>query len=112
MPIVGRIVAAFLSKIFSPLFTAGRTLLIGLAGWAVKEIFSLLVAAGLFGLTYLGFNAFLGRFIDGVRIVEGVAGDAMQVLGLFGIPAAVNIILSCAVFGITLRFTPKFKVEE
>ena len=111
MPIVGRIVAAFLSKIFSPLFTAGRTLLIGLAGWAVKEIFSLLVAAGLFGLTYLGLNAFLGRFIDGVRIVEGVAGDAMQVLGLFGIPAAVNIILSCAVFGLTLRFTPKFKVE-
>ena len=46
MPIVGRIVAAFLSKIFSPLFTAGRTLLIGLAGWAVKEIFSLLVGAG------------------------------------------------------------------
>lgn len=106
------IVAALLRVIFLPLFSAGRTLLIGLAAWAVKEIFSLLMAAGLFGLTYLGLNSFLGRFIDGVRIVEGVAGDAMQVLGLFGIPAAVNIVLSCAVFGLTLRFTPKFKVEQ
>ena len=105
------IVAALLRLIFVPLFTAGRTLLIGLAAWAVKEIFSLLMAAGLFGLTYLGLNSFLGRFIDGVRIVEGVAGDAMQVLGLFGIPSAVNIVLSCAVFAVTLRFTPKFKVE-
>ena len=105
------IVAALLRLIFVPLFSAGRTLLIGLAAWAVKEIFSLLMAAGLFGLTYLGLNSFLGRFIDGVRIVEGVAGDAMQVLGLFGIPTAVNIVLSCAVFGVTLRFTPKFKVE-
>ena len=105
------IVAALLRLIFVPLFSAGRTLLIGLAAWAVKEIFSLLMAAGLFGLTYLGLNGFLGRFIDGVRIVEGVAGDAMQVLGLFGIPTAVNIVLSCAVFGVTLRFTPKFKVE-
>lgn len=105
------IVAALLRLVFVPLFSAGRTLLIGLAAWAVKEIFSLLMAAGLFGLTYLGLNSFLGRFIDGVRIVEGVAGDAMQVLGLFGIPVAVNIILSCAVFGLTLRFTPKFKVE-
>ena len=105
------IVAALLRLIFVPIFAAGRTLLIGLAAWAVKEIFSLLMAAGLFGLTYLGLNSFLGRFIDGVRIVEGVAGDAMQVLGLFGIPTAVNIILSCAVFGVTLRFTPKFKVE-
>ena len=105
------IVAALLRLIFVPLFSAGRTLLIGLAAWAVKEIFSLLMAAGLFGLTYLGLNSFLGRFIDGVRIVDGVVGDAMQVLGLFGIPAAVNIILSCAVFGVTLRFTPKFKVE-
>ena len=105
------IVAALLRLIFVPLFSAGRTLLIGLAAWAVKEIFSLLMAAGLFGLTYLGLNSFLGRFIDGVRIVEGVAGDAMQVLGLFGIPVAVNIILSCAVFGLTLRFTPKFKVD-
>ena len=106
------IVAALLRVIFVPLFSAGRTLLIGLAAWAVKEIFSLLMAAGLFGLTYLGLNSFLGRFIDGVRIVEGVAGDAMQVLGLFGIPVAVNIILSCAVFGLTLRFTPKFKVDQ
>ncbi len=106
------IVAALLRLVFVPLFSAGRTLLIGLAAWAVKEIFSLLMAAGLFGLTYLGLNAFLGRFTDGVRMVEGVAGDAMQVLGLFGIPSAVNIILSCAVFGITLRFTPKFKVEQ
>ena len=106
------IVAALLRLIFVPLFSAGRTLLIGLAAWAVKEIFSLLMAAGLFGLTYLGLNSFLGRFIDGVRIVEGVAGDAMQVLGLFGIPVAVNIILSCAVFGLTLRFTPKFKVDS
>ena len=105
------IVAALLRVIFLPLFSAGRTLLIGLAAWAVKEIFSLLMAAGLFGLTYLGLDAFLGRFIDGVRIVEGVAGDAMQVLGLFGIPVAFNIVLSCAVFGLTLRFTPKFKVE-
>ena len=105
------IVAALLRLIFVPLFSAGRTLLIGLAAWAVKEIFSLLMAAGLFGLTYLGLNGFLGRFIDGVRIVEGVAGDAMQVLGLFGIPTAVNIVLSCAVFGVTLRFTPKFKVD-
>lgn len=105
------IVAALLRVIFVPIFAAGRTLLIGLAAWAVKEIFSLLMAAGLFGLTYLGLNSFLGRFIDGVRIVEGVAGDAMQVLGLFGIPTAVNIVLSCAVFGVTLRFTPKFKVE-
>lgn len=105
------IVAALLRLIFVPIFAAGRTLLIGLAAWAVKEIFSLLMAAGLFGLTYLGLNSFLGRFIDGVRIVEGVAGDAMQVLGLFGIPTAVNIVLSCAVFGVTLRFTPKFKVE-
>ena len=105
------IVAALLRLVFVPLFSAGRTLLIGLAAWAVKEIFSLLMAAGLFGLTYLGLHSFLGRFIDGVRIVEGVAGDAMQVLGLFGIPVAVNIILSCAVFGLTLRFTPKFKVE-
>ena len=105
------IVAALLRLVFVPMFSAGRTLLIGLAAWAVKEIFSLLMAAGLFGLTYLGLNSFLGRFIDGVRIVEGVAGDAMQVLGLFGIPTAVNIILSCAVFGVTLRFTPKFKVE-
>lgn len=105
------IVAALLRVIFLPLFSAGRTLLIGLAAWAVKEIFSLLMAAGLFGLTYLGLDSFLGRFIDGVRIVEGVAGDAMQVLGLFGIPVAVNIVLSCAVFGLTLRFTPKFKVE-
>lgn len=105
------IVAALLRLVFVPLFSAGRTLLIGLAAWAVKEIFSLLMAAGLFGLTYLGLNSFLGRFIDGVRIVEGVAGDAMQVLGLFGIPVAVNIILSCAVFGLTLRFTPKFKVD-
>ena len=105
------IVAALLRLVFVPLFSAGRTLLIGLAAWAVKEIFSLLMAAGLFGLTYLGLNSFLGRFIDGVRIVEGVVGDAMQVLGLFGIPTAVNIILSCAVFGLTLRFTPKFKVD-
>lgn len=105
------IVAALLRVIFVPIFAAGRTLLIGLAAWAVKEIFSLLMAAGLFGLTYLGLNSFLGRFIDGVRIFEGVAGDAMQVLGLFGIPTAVNIVLSCAVFGVTLRFTPKFKVE-
>lgn len=105
------IVAALLRLVFVPLFSAGRTLLIGLAAWAVKEIFSLLMAAGLFGLTFLGLNSFLGRFIDGVRIVEGVAGDAMQVLGLFGIPVAVNIILSCAVFGLTLRFTPKFKVD-
>ena len=105
------IVAALLRVIFVPIFAAGRTLLIGLAAWAVKEIFSLLMAAGLFGLTFLGLNSFLGRFIDGVRIVEGVAGDAMQVLGLFGIPTAVNIVLSCAVFGVTLRFTPKFKVE-
>ena len=105
------IVAALLRVIFVPIFAAGRTLLIGLAAWAVKEIFSLLMAAGLFGLTYLGLNGFLGRFIDGVRIVEGVAGDAMQVLGIFGIPTAVNIVLSCAVFGVTLRFTPKFKVD-
>ncbi len=51
----------------------------------MKEIFSLLVAAGLFGLTYLGLNAFLGRFItDGVPVsLKGaVAGDAMQVYGL------------------------------
>ena len=105
------IVAALLRVIFVPIFASGRTLLIGLAAWAVKEIFALLMAAGLFGLTYLGLNGFLGRFIDGVRIVEGVAGDAMQVLGLFGIPTAVNIVLSCAVFGVTLRFTPKFKVD-